>query len=354
MQHKAAIIGYGNMGSWHAENINARIDSLTVVGVYDIDAARCQLAKENGFHVFASAEELLASDIDLVIVATPNNFHKYYSILAMQAGKNVVCEKPACMNSEELEEVLAVSRKTNKLYTVHQNRRFDTDYAIMREIIDQDMLGKLYFLDSRLYSNRGSSGRWRSTYEAGGGTLYDWGIHMIDQVLCLIKSEPKYVFAQLQSVRFPAVDDVCRVIIGFENGVKAQVVADLWCYIDEPRWHLSGDDGTATIYKWFGSEGKVVKANIKEVDWEQGCVYTPNGLSKTMWPRPKQEISELPLPTPNVMPRWEDFYENVIDVIENGAEQIVKHDEIRRSMRVLMAAFRSARENTTVLLNNEE
>ena len=350
MAYKAGIIGYGNMGSWHAENINKRIEDLDVVAIYDIEPERCELAKENGLKVYDSAEDLLNSDIDLVIVATPNNFHKQYCIQAMEMGKNVVCEKPACMNCEELEEVIAVSEKTGKLYTVHQNRRFDSDFAKMKEIIDRDMLGKLYFLDSRLYSNRGSSGKWRSTYEAGGGTLYDWGIHMIDQVLCLINSEPKYVFAQLQSVRFPKVDDVCRVNIGFENGVKAQIIADLWCYIDEPRWHLSGDDGTATIYKWFGKEGKVVKANIKEVDWEQGCVYTPNGLSKTMWPRPKQEITELDLPVPERMPRWEDFYENVIDVIEGKATQLVTHEQLRRSMKVMMAAFKSARNMTTVVL----
>ena len=348
MKHKMGIIGYGNMGSWHAENVNSRIDELEVTCVYDIDPERAKKAEENGLKAYSTVEELLASDIDIVLIATPNNYHKYYSILAMESGKNVVCEKPACMNSEELEEVIAVSEKTGKLYTVHQNRRFDSDFARMKEIIDRDMLGKLYFLDSRLYSNRGSSGRWRSTYEAGGGTLYDWGIHMIDQALMLIKSEPRYVYAQLQSVRFPKVDDVCRVNITFDNGVRAQIIADLWCYIDEPRWHLSGDDGTATIYKWFGKEGKVIKANIKEVDWEQGCVYTPNGLSKTMWPRPKAEITELPLPEPEKMPRWEDFYENVIDVIENGAEQIVKHDEVRRSMKVMMAAFESARTNQTI------
>ena len=351
MKHTAAIIGYGNMGSWHAEQINKLIDDLEVVGIYDIAPERCELAKENGLKVFESAEELYQSDVELVIVATPNNFHKKYSIEAMEAGKHVVCEKPACMNCEELEEIYRVSEKTGKLYTVHQNRRFDVDYAIMREIINRDMLGKLYFLDSRLYSNRGSSGRWRSTYEAGGGTLYDWGIHMIDQVLCLIDSEPEYVYAQLQSVRFPLVDDVCRVNIQFKNGVRAQVIADLWCYIEEPRWHLSGDDGTATIYKWWGKEGKVVKANIKEVDWEQGCVYTPNGLSKTMWPRPKQEISELPLPELDHEPRWEEYYENVVAVMEGKAEPIVTHEQIMRAMRVLMAAFESARNNQTVHLS---
>lgn len=350
MKHNAGIIGYGNMGSWHVKNVNERIEDVNFTVCYDVDEERKELAREAGLKVCDTIEEFFAQDIDIVLIATPNNFHAPYSIMAMNAGKNVVCEKPACLNMNELEEVISVSQETGKLFTVHQNRRFDVDFVIMKEIIDKQMLGKNFFLDSRLYSNRGSSGRWRSTYEAGGGTLYDWGIHMIDQVCMLAGCEPEYVFAQLQSVRFPKVDDVCRVIIGFENGLRAQIIADLWCYINEPRWHLSGDDGTATIYEWFGTAGKVVKANIKEVDWEQGCVYTPNGISKTMWPRPKQEIEELPLPEPTASTRWEDFYENVVDVIEGKATPIVTHTELRRSMKVMMAAFESAKNNTTITL----
>ena len=69
-----------------------------------------------------------------------------------------------------------------------------------------------------------------------------------------------------------------------------------------------------------------------------------------MWPRPEQEISELPLPEPEKMPRWEDFYENVLAVIEGNAKPIVTHNQVRKSMKVMMAAFESARNNTTVKL----
>ena len=351
MNHRLGVIGYGNMGSWHCENVTNRIEGLDVCAVYDIDEGRRALAREKGFTVYDTEEEFFSSDVDLVLVATPNSFHKNHCISAMEHGKNVISEKPPCLNCEELEEVIAASERTGKLYTVHHNRRFDIDYALMKEIIKKDEIGKRFYLSSRLYGNRGfANAGWKSVYEAGGGLLYDWGIHMIDQVLCLADSEPEYVFAQLQSVRFPEVDDVCRVIIGFENGLRAQIIADLWCYIPEPRWHLSGDDGTATIEKWFGREGKIVKANIKEVDWEQGCFYTPNGLSKTMWPRPKQEIEELELPVPEREPRWEDFYENVVQVIEGKADQLVTHEQIRRSMRVMMAAFESARTGNAVKL----
>ena len=116
MKKKLGIIGYGTMGSWHAENVRDRIAGLSVVAVYDIDEKRREKAKENGFCVYDTVEEFFSADIDLVLIATPNNFHKYYSILAMEKCKNVVCEKPACMSVEELEEVLAVSKKTGKLY----------------------------------------------------------------------------------------------------------------------------------------------------------------------------------------------------------------------------------------------
>ena len=69
-----------------------------------------------------------------------------------------------------------------------------------------------------------------------------------------------------------------------------------------------------------------------------------------MWPRPEQEISELPLPEPEKMPRWEDYYENVIAVMEGKAEPIVTHNQVRKSMKVMMAAFESARNNSTVKL----
>ena len=349
MAKKLGIIGYGNMGSWHAKQVTERIDGLDVTGIYDIDPARCAIAEENGLTVYPTAEALLSSGIDLVVVATPNNFHKDYCIKAMEMGVNVVCEKPACLSCEELEEVIAASNRTGKLYTVHQNRRFDPDFAVMKNIIQSGMIGNVYALDSRLYSSRGCSNAWRSTYANGGGALYDWGIHMIDQVLQLMGEKPSYVSAQLHSVRYAEVDDVCHVTIGFPSGAVARVTIDFWCYVEEPRWHLSCDDGTATLYKWFKTDGKIIKGNT-QIETVPGCVYTENGLSTTMWPRPKQEIVELPIPVPEKAPRWEYFYENVMDAIDGKAPQFVTHDQIRQSLAVVMAALQSSRTKQVVHL----
>ena len=70
----------------------------------------------------------MRKDVDAVILAVPNNFHKPLAVAAMHAGKHVLCEKPVMMNSRDLLEVLAVSEQTGMLFTVHQNRRWDRDF----------------------------------------------------------------------------------------------------------------------------------------------------------------------------------------------------------------------------------
>ena len=73
MKHKLGVIGYGTMGSWHAENVRDRIQDLDVIAVYDIDPQRLEKAKENGFCVYDTIEDFFKTDIDLVLIATPNN-----------------------------------------------------------------------------------------------------------------------------------------------------------------------------------------------------------------------------------------------------------------------------------------
>ena len=126
-----AVIGYGGMGSWHAKKIKEEMGEYAeVVGVFDINPERKNLADERGVHFFSSREELLSDErIDLVTIATPNDVHKEIAIDAMRHGKNVISEKPVTICTADLEEMIACAKETGKLFTVHQNRRWDEDYA---------------------------------------------------------------------------------------------------------------------------------------------------------------------------------------------------------------------------------
>lgn len=168
-----AVIGYGGMGSWHASTCADDFkDTAELIGIYDIKPERRAAAEAEGIHAFSSREELLADDrIDLVTVATPNDVHKEIAIAAMAAGKNVISEKPVALSQEELEEMIAASKKYGKLFTVHQNRRWDPDFKCVQKILADNELGKVFRIESRVQGSRGIPG------ENGSAVINDWDLN---------------------------------------------------------------------------------------------------------------------------------------------------------------------------------
>ena len=135
--YEIAVIGYGGMGSYHTEQLLTLPEEFHLAGIYDINPARIEAARSKGIRGFDTLEELLAEpSVRTVIIAVPNNFHKELSIKALRAGKNVICEKPVMMCTAELEEVIAVSKGAGRQFTVHQNRRWDRDFLIVKKAID--------------------------------------------------------------------------------------------------------------------------------------------------------------------------------------------------------------------------
>ena len=100
IMHTWALIGFGGMGGWHYSNIKERLPELNTKGAYDKRPEALKSAEEKGLYPYSSLDELLADkEVDLVTIATPNNFHKDLAIACLNAGKNVICEKPVRLNS---------------------------------------------------------------------------------------------------------------------------------------------------------------------------------------------------------------------------------------------------------------
>lgn len=335
-----AIIGYGGMGNWHHENIRTRLPILQVKGAYDIREEAREKARANGIYAYSSLEELWNDkDVSLVTIAVPNNYHKELTIQALRAGKNVICEKPVAMNAAELEEMIAVAKETGMLFTIHQNRRWDTDYRIVREILRSGVIGKPYFIESRVLGSRGAMFGWRGYRENGGGMVLDWGVHLIDQLLDMIDETVVSVDAHLNCVFSGEVDDNVKITLRFASGLSAMVEFCTNCFIYQPRWHVSGVDGTAVVENWE-CDGRIVKLNTDaKMDWGEDIVYTAAGPTRTMAPRPKQTETELPLP--KVETDWCDYYKNVVAAIAGKEALIVKPEQALRVMRVIDLVFAS-------------
>jgi scyllo-inositol 2-dehydrogenase (NADP+) len=337
--YKLAVCGSGGMGSWHIKNIQESIPEIEVIGAFDIREEALEDLTAKGLITFKSLEALLASDADIITIATPNNFHKDLAISAMLAGKHVVCEKPVTMNARELIEIMAVSKETGKLFSVHQNRRWDKDYRIIKEIIQKDTLGKPYYIESRVLGSRRSLHGWRGHKINGGGMVYDWGVHLIDQMLCIVASPVISVDAHLFSIYSEEVDDNFKAFLRFENGTSALIEIATNCFINLPRWHMTCTDGTAIIDGW-DCTGKMVKLQTDEVmQWDNEIVYTAAGPTRTMAPRPVSTTEQLELP--EVETKWTDYYENIVGVLSGTAELIVKPEQSLRVMKVLDAIFES-------------
>jgi len=217
-----AIVGFGGMGNWHRELIESGIDGILVKGVFDIDNTRLDYAKENNLHAYQSLDEVLNDkEIDIVLCATPNDCHKDITIKALKAGKNVVCEKPVALNLTELQAMIDTANECKKLFVVHQNRRWDEDYLTIKKIYDENLLGDIFNIESRVHGSRGIPGDWRGEKEHGGGMIFDWGVHIIDQILLMVKEKITSVYCTLTNVTNELVDDGFKLNLTFESGKTA-------------------------------------------------------------------------------------------------------------------------------------
>ncbi|MBQ4109320.1 MAG: Gfo/Idh/MocA family oxidoreductase [Clostridia bacterium] len=343
-QFNLAIVGLGGMGNWHRETIG-RIDNLNVCGSFDIKEERQQFAIDHGITPYNSLEELLADEkVDIVLCSTPNHLHKEIVIKALRAGKNVVCEKPVTLSSKDLQEMIDVAEETKKVFVVHQNRRWDEDFLTMKKIYDDNLLGDVFKIESRVHGSRGIPGDWRQEPEFGGGMVLDWGVHILDQALLMIDSKVKTVYANFTHVTNELVDDGFTVVLTFENGIVYTLEVGTSNFINLPRWYMLGRDGTAIIYDWQ-KNGKVTRIT----DWSKNDavpIRTAAGLTKTMAPRTADTIKDEELPI--VKSDIRDFYRNVMATIEGKEEIIVKNTQVMRVMKLMEAIFDSAAKNQVI------
>ena len=342
---RAAIIGYGGMGKWHGARLQQN-EAVELAGTYDIDPERMALASENGIHTYESLEAVLADPtVDLVTVAIPNHLHRDVCIRAMEAGKHVVCEKPVTLSSEDLLAMYKAAHDNHVLFTVHQNRRWDEDYLIVKKLLEDGTLGKVFRIESRVHGSRGIPGDWRAKKEYGGGMVLDWGVHLLDQALLLTDSPIRSVYAQLSHVTNDECDDGFTVQLTFQNGLAMEVQVGTCNFISLPRWYVLGDKGSAVIESFRKNDGRICLVS----DWERrdaAPVVTAAGLTKTMAPRTGETLQELPLP--HVDSDVGDFYRNVAAVIHGKAQPIVTHEQVLRVMKLMEAVFRSAETNCVI------
>lgn len=343
---KVGIIGFGYMGNFHYEKVS-HFDDIEVTCAFDNNDEKLKDAVEKGLKVYRTLDEFLAEEIDLAVITAPNQWHEKYAVAAMKAGKNVLCEKPATMSVEEMEHIISVSEETGKFFTVHQQRRFDPDYRVVKDVVNSGVIGKITTIESRVLGERGVCFGWRADPESGGGMLYDWGVHLIDQILQLYPEEKvKSIYARVLSVLTPAVDDLFDITLNLSNGVCAKVNVGTFALQKLPRWFVFGDRGTLKLEDFSGVEGGV--ARIKgDVQGFESVVGQKNlGPSRTMAPLKPEYLEKIDLPKEENMTL--EYWRNIVEVLKGNETPYVTTSQILRQMKIVEAAFKSAEKDEVI------
>ena len=345
--HNLAIIGFGGMGSYHFSELK-KYGRVNVKGIFDINPQRCAFAKTLGAKVYSSADEIFSDvEVDLVLIATTNEVHKELAAQALKAGKHVLCEKPATLTSGELEELIETANKHGKVFTIDQNRRTNPDFVLMRQKVEEGLLGDIYVIESRVEGSRGMPGGWRTVKELGGGMMLDWGVHLIDQIMYMTGEKVVNVFCKMYHIDYQDVDDNFRLTMTFEDGLTAHIEVSTNNYITHPRWYVLGKSGTLQIDDW-DCGGKIVRCVDKENTWDEEIFYTKAGPTKTMAPRNRDSVEEIGLSAPEPAGDLIPVYEQFLDAVEGKAELTIKPEECLRVMKVMEAAFLSAESGEAV------
>ncbi|AIQ68629.1 Gfo/Idh/MocA family protein [Paenibacillus graminis] len=344
-KHTIVIVGYGGMGSYHTQLIEEN-GRLEVAGTFDLLEERRSASEAAGYTAYASYEDVLADPkVGTILIATPNDVHKEIALAAFRAGKHVICEKPVAMSSDEFIEMTQAAEAAGRVLMVHQNRRWDEDFRVIKEMYDHGTIGSLFQLESRVHGANGIPGDWRHMKAQGGGMLLDWGVHLLDQLLFMIDSRVTSVSSNLSFVLGNEVDDGFEATLQFENGVKAIVEVGTTNFITLPRWYVKGTEGTGIIEDW-SLTGRIVTRNQESEKLEPTPIRAGVGLTKTM--APPSEGATITEALPPAAELSSSFYTNFADVIEGTAEPIVKNPEVLRVLKLIEAIFAAAETNQTI------
>jgi predicted dehydrogenase len=198
---KVGIAGLGRSG-WgiHANAISRLPDHFALVAICDPDEARQQEAKDRfGCRAYTDYSALVADDeIELMIVATPSQFHCANTISALRVGKHVMVEKPMAPTLAEVDQMMAAARETGQILTVNQNYRYAADFQKIKEIIDSGVLGRIIEIRLAIHQFR-RRWDWQTLKKNGGGILNNHGAHVVDWAMLLIDDPEPDIFCHMET-----------------------------------------------------------------------------------------------------------------------------------------------------------
>jgi perosamine synthetase len=318
------IVGCGQMGRWHmdAYKLNPQVK---LVAFADTELNRAQeFAKETGGAAYSSHKEMISQEqLDGVSICTVPSTHKDIALDFLNAGINVLCEKPLAISATEAQEMFSKAKEKNLLLLPAFKFRFFEEVLKAKEIIENGSLGKILNFRLMFGGSMDAAGTWYSKKEiSGGGVIMDNASHAVDLIRYLF-CDVNSILAQTRTLQNIDVEDTANLSLYMKNGIFGTV--DL-------SWNLSIP--SKTYLEIYGEEGTVL------LDLE-GVAYKFKTWNE--WKR-----------LPNHVSMKESFARQTnhfVDSIANKKPTVLNNEDGFRAQIIIEAAYKSAKQNRMINLD---
>ena len=298
------------------------------------------------------AEMLEKDDIELVVINTPVQTHFEYTKIALEAGKNVIVEKPFTVTTSEAEELVKLAAEKNLFLSVYQNRRFDRDYLQVQKILSEKKLGNIKEVEIRFdrFRTEASPKKHKEDPDQNGsGALHDLGAHLIDQATQLF-GFPEKLFADVFSMKGNEfANDYFEIILYYKNDLRVRLKSSVFSKEAHYAYVIHGDKGSFLQQRTDDQENELVAGSIPTYneDWTKPLVETDGILNyqdeNSDWNR---------ILTSSEPGNYMNYYQEIYEHIVFGKPLPSPASEIIQNMKIIEAALESSKNGKIVDLVN--
>jgi predicted dehydrogenase len=330
---RVGIAGLGRSG-WaiHARTIQTMPERFQVVAVTDpLEGRREEAQGTLGCRAYDDLAGLLGDEsVEVVVVASPNRLHAEYSQAALAAGRHVVCEKPFSLTVAEADETIAAAQRAGRLVVPFQNRRYETHFRKVQEVVASGVLGELLLVRVAWHSF-GRRWDWQTLRAYGGGLLANNGPHMLDQALHFLGPGEPRLFADLRNgLSSGDAEDHAKVTVRGDTGPTVDMEVTSCAALPQDRWLIMGTAG--------GLRGTTEELHWRWVDWGS---LPERPLDQE--PTPDRSYNREPLPWREATWRApadgpsdnQAFYADLYCTLREGAPQAITPESARRYVAIL-------------------
>ena len=299
--------------------------------------------------IFGDLTEMLEGhDLDLVVIATPNHLHVAQATAALLAGCHVVIDKPAALDTLQLDELISVAKSRDLKISVFHNRRWDSDFLTLERLLRADALGAISAFETRWDRFRPQvAERWRENRDSGGGILLDLGSHLVDQALRLF-GRPNWVQASVVAQRSHATVDDAFEILMMKGTLLIKLGVSSLAPAPAPRYRVHGSRGTF-LKDGLDVQEQQLRDGRDPLAVDFGC--EPQSRWGTMTAVNSGAATAANATTEPVTSErgcWLEYYRLMRASIESGGPVPVSLEEARETIGILDAARRSSAEGRRI------